>query len=251
MKSGINYLLLVSSIFVLGLTGCSKKETVVESSVDFGELESTAEEIETTKDIFAVDDPNIKGYEIRETTARETATSLSPEEQESSAIALMEFAESEAESKRRKMAEALGQEYTEYEETEEETYISAEGDISSITDLGDGLVLSMRDQIWSGLIDEEGMEGLEDFVNEYFTDESAENKQAIMDYINSEWHSYTKIQESLAALPSDETFSPEELAERPEWSNYSRKEVAYLYEQMGMDMYSDDSKVWEEHHGVK
>lgn len=127
------------------------------------------------------------------------------------------------------MAEALGQEYTEYEETEEETYIDSNGDISVITDLGDGLVLSMRDQIWSGLIDEEGMEGLEDFVNEYFTDESAENKAAIIEYINGVWDDYTKNQESLAALPPEETFSAEELAEHPEWANYSRVFVYGLF----------------------
>lgn len=60
-------------VFMISLVGCSKKDDVVESSVDFGELESTAE-VETTKDIFAVDDPNIKGYEIRESTSASHTT---------------------------------------------------------------------------------------------------------------------------------------------------------------------------------
>lgn len=60
-------------VFMLGITGCSKKEPAVESSADFGEIESTSEE-ETTKDIFAVADPNIKGYEIRESTSASHAT---------------------------------------------------------------------------------------------------------------------------------------------------------------------------------
>lgn len=60
-------------VFMISLSGCSKKEPVVESSVDFGELESTSEE-ETTEDIFAVADPNIKGYEIRESTSASHAT---------------------------------------------------------------------------------------------------------------------------------------------------------------------------------
>ena len=73
MKLNSKILLLFMLVFMISLSGCSKKEPVVESSVDFGELESTSEE-ETTEDIFAVADPNIKGYEIRESTSASHAT---------------------------------------------------------------------------------------------------------------------------------------------------------------------------------
>lgn len=66
----LNNKLIMSFMLVLAcsLTGCGKKDDVIESSVDFGSIEESTTEVETTKDIFAVDDPNIKGYEIRETT---------------------------------------------------------------------------------------------------------------------------------------------------------------------------------------
>lgn len=61
-------------VFMISLVGCSKKEEpTIEASVGFGELESTSEE-ETTKDPFAVDDPNIAGYEIRESTSASHTT---------------------------------------------------------------------------------------------------------------------------------------------------------------------------------
>lgn len=67
-------MILFMFVFMFSITGCSKKEPAVESSADFGSVEESTSEEETTEDIFAVADPNIKGYEIRETTAANQAT---------------------------------------------------------------------------------------------------------------------------------------------------------------------------------
>lgn len=60
-------LAVLTLLFMLSLVGCSKKEPVT-STEDFGVIEESSVQ-ETTKDAFAVEDPNIAGYEIRESTA--------------------------------------------------------------------------------------------------------------------------------------------------------------------------------------
>jgi len=211
---------------VVFFTACSKKETV-ESTEDFGEFQETISE--STEDEFAISNQNLPGYEVRETRARDTnkVGKLSQEELEQRQLDIVESVEALEESYAKEKAEALGQEYSEPEPYIESTAENANGEIVPIGDLGNGLALDMKEQIWSGLITEEGMDELDEFINANFTEETEEGKKAVKDYIENEWEKYRKVRESLEALPPEETFSAEEVEKYPEWRNYSKKEVDY------------------------
>jgi hypothetical protein len=75
------------------------------------------------------------------------------------------------------------------------------------------------------------MSELDEFIDENF-DVSEELKAKIHDYITECWEDYSYIQESLANLPPEETWSDDELEQNPDLRNYSRSEVEYMQEQL-------------------
>lgn len=219
--------LLTIMLFCLlcSITACGQKE-IIESTEDFEEIEQTEEH---TEDEFAINDKNVPGYEVRETKAtKETQKQLSQEEMESIAIEEQESIVEKQKEIDKKKAEALGQEYKETEPYEEVYIIDSSGEEVWIEDIGEGLVGSMREQVWSGLIDENGMSTIDFFIDENFPDESSETKKAIKAYIEKQWEDYNVKLESIAALPPEETWSEKELEENPDLYWFSRSEMEYL-----------------------
>lgn len=229
------YLIFILCLAVI-FTGCSKKEPAV-STEETIETEHTEE---TTEDEFAINNKNVPGYEVRETKkTKETQRQLSQEEIESEAIERQESVVAKQKEIDKAKAEALGQTYEETEIYEETYVVDATGEEVWIEDIGDGLVGSMREQVWSGSITEEGMKELEGFIDANFSNESSETKKAIKAYITEQWEEYNTKLESLAALPPEETWSEKELEENPNLYWFSRSEVDYYRSLGGVDIIED------------
>lgn len=191
-------------VFMLGLTGCSKKEPAVESSVDFGELESTSE-VETTKDIFAVADPNIKGYEIRETTvaSHETEESKEPVEEYDP------YAEVD-----RSSLGLTDEELAEIEDVDRDTFTDpVTGELVNVSDYLSltHMQIEARD-VWKEAYKsgEVSKEDIESYINDVYSIVPEAERQKVIDEILSD---DKEVEVYPTEAVEDETFSDEELEE--------------------------------------
>lgn len=205
MKSNVKCVLLVFSVGLLSLTGCSKKEeTTIESSAAFGELESTAE-VETTKDIFAVDDPNIKGYEIRETTATD-----------------MTLATRSAEEVNKELEEMLAEieETRDVEQESRDALVSditlPSGEVGDLTEISDGIVDPVVDAIIEGAITD--MDQVKTQLDK--GDYPEDYKEDLIAGFEELLRYWQDIHARVAADPID----PAILAEHPEYKYYTNTE---------------------------
>lgn len=218
------YCLLLST---LCLSGC-KKEEVLDKPVDFGVItdeESTTFDfgvsVDSNDDFYIYD--NLNG----EFDTFETKSVLSKEERE-------ENIEKEVSDVRESISDYI--EEVEKEKSElginkkenVEFQTNLFNDTSELDDLGDGLVASMKSQIYNGEILQEDIDNVKSFIDENFSSESEEVRDEIYNYIISCWEDYNVLQESLAALPPEETWSSEELQKNPDLINFSRSEYEYI-----------------------
>lgn len=216
------YLLSLCLLLLLSLSGCKKK--VADKPIGFGEgkevIETSVQESTEDLEKFAMEG-NLGGrYDTKETTKSQEQILKEQEEEKESLDSVLESITEEKE-------KVLGTEIS-TEANIEETIKSDSGNIEYLEDVGNGLVASMREQIYDGLIDEDGMNDLGIFISENFSNESSEVQQQIHDYITACWHDYCAIQESLANLPPEETWSEEELKKNPNLKNFSRSEYEYI-----------------------
>lgn len=198
------YLSLLS--MCISLSGCSKHEEVVVSSADFGESESTEENVNKDYSID-IEQQTLSDY-IYETEGVDKKVEKSLK----SNIQVIEDNQKE-------LKDTLGNNYV-------NESINNNSDYEQITD--DILVSSMRNQIFSGEINQSAIDNLNVFIEDNFIDMSQDEKQLIYNYILECWDNYNKIQESLAALPESEHWTEKELQENPDLKNYSRSEIEYI-----------------------
>lgn len=226
-------LYLCCGLTLFSISGCGKKEEVLDKPVGFGDgkeiVETSAQE--SSEDAYAIYD-NLGGqYDTKETT--EVPKVLSDEEVDKRLQEVEESVEVYLKEIEEEKKEYFGEGYKTNEiNLVDEYIIDSSGEEVYIEDVGNGLVGSMRDQIYDGLITDVGMSKLDSFIDENFPNESDETKQKIRDYMDYCWEDYTEMQESLAALPPEETWSEEELAENPDLKYYSRSEIDYLNKQL-------------------
>lgn len=243
LYKNLKYILL-SSLLVLSLSACSKDEP--KSPENFGTNETTVvESTSETKDSgdkFSMEE-NFGG---RYDTEEETKSSEEiAEEQKKEAESLGARLEEIEKEKR----EVLGQTESNTKSVLEDTYVDSnnkEYSLEQLEELNNGLLISMRDQIYNGEIVQEDIDTVSIFIDENFGTESEEIQSAIEDYINDCWKDYSAMQESLANLPPEETWSAEELAENPDLKNFSRSEFEYIQnigEQNGIYTVDDISKL--------
>lgn len=203
------------------LSGCSKHEEVVVSSADFGELESTEEH----SDNFKIEGDFGGRFDSRETTkSQKQIEKENLKEKESLEEIISSIENQKSEVLNTDKVDSINSEYNNIS-------------IEYLEELNDGLVLSMKQQIYNGEILQKDMDTITFFIDENF-DVSNDIKIAIKDYLKDCWKDYLSIQESLASLLPEETWNSDELKKNPDLKNYSRSEYEFI------------QKIGEEH-GVK
>lgn len=194
-------------VFMFSLVGCSKKDPAIESSSteDFGEVESTSE-VETTEDIFAVDNTNIAGYEIRETTKFQT-----------------EILES-AEVVKQQALESASAEYAEESKAEQEYFGAVDsntGETYNVLEIEnysyDKLVTNIKNKQYDGV---DLLYADIDTIYENYPKDVRDKLKGNLKEVYEYWEIQYKAVEN-----QERPWTEEELAENPDLAQYTREEV--------------------------
>lgn len=219
------HLFVLTILLSLCLSGCNKDIDSTISSIDFGESESTKENTEENFDNFKIEGDFGGYFDSKETTkSQKQIEKENLKEKESLEEIISSIENQKSEVLNTDKVDSINSEYNNIS-------------IEYLEELNDGLVLSMKQQIYNGEILQKDMDTIKDFIDDNF-DETDNVKIAIKDYLNDCWKDYLSIQESLASLPPEETWNFDELKKNPDLKNYSRSEYEFI------------QKIGEEH-GVK
>lgn len=193
------------------LSACGKKEIVVETSSDFGELQETT--IESTEDEFAITNKDVPGYEVRETPENEKREI----EQES----MVERLNKEYQEEHREELEKESQDKK--ERTVYEEGLNEEVDVTELEDYHYGdIMANISNREYEDI--EDVYEEIDDVYSQY----SDEVKNKLKDLANENWDYWEKQHQKVDSQKSP--WTEEELAENPNLIYYTREEVEAINE---------------------